>query len=362
LIVALAPLQANARLGSGIVDLTPSNFDSFMKQNSKAMVDFVDGKEDQTSELKQGLRMIRDMGSTVPVARIDGSRHMDFTRRYFHNIGCSDETLECGDRFPQLLWFDHGEPTQYHRMLRKPENIASFVIAMDRDPIETLEDEVALENWNQVVLVRTERNSELYRAAEVVARRRMDSSAFVHLQSPRDEVAWALNGTIQDTHRGALDSDSIDTWLRTKLTVSEDAPEMLLEDGSVIVVGKTFEELVIRDDSDVMMIFYAPWCGFCRKTMPQWAKIAALLRDVPGAPVVAKMDGTKNRSPLPDFHWNSYPTIVYVRKGEKQPILFESADRTVDTFLEFAKNHSSSPIELATEALMLFQQTRPREL
>ena len=27
------------------------------------------------------------------------------------------------------------------------------------------------------------------------------------------------------------------------------------------VVGKNFNELVIKNDKDVLLLFYAPWCG-----------------------------------------------------------------------------------------------------
>jgi len=359
---AMMPLLAQARLGSGIVDLTSDTFDSFMERNSKVMVDFVDGKEDQTSELKDALRMIRDYGSKVPVARVDATKYSELGERYF-DVGCSNVTQKCGDHFPQLLWFHHGQPTQYHRMLRKPQYIMSFTLAMDRDPIDTIGGEAAMENWNQVILLRCERHSDLYKTAEIVAGRHMDGAAFVHIEVlGGSEISWAVNGTIEDSFKQERTVDNIDAWVRSKLTLSEDVPGTAAEDGSVVVVGKTLEQLVLRDDADVMMIVYAPWCGFCRKAMPQWTKFATLLKDAPGAPVVAKMDGTLNRSPLPDMHWHSFPTIIYVRKGEKQPILFESPDRYVETFLDFAKQHSTSPIEVASEALMLMQQGPMREL
>lgn len=362
LTLCLYPLLVQGRLGSGIVDLSPRNFDSFMEQNSKAIVDFVDGQEDQTAGLLSAIRLIRNWGSTVPMGRLDATKYPDIAKRYF-NFGCSDETQECGDRFPQLLWFNHGQPTQYHRMLREPMNIASFVIALDRDPISTVDNMTALEKWNQAVLIRCPRRSELYRTVEVAASRHMDSAAFVHIETAGgQEVSWAVNGTISEVFSGEPSVDGIDAWVRAQLTLSESVPDSPAGDGSVIVVGKTFEQLVLRKDADVMLIVHAPWCGFCRKVMPQWAKFATLLQAAPGAPVVAKMDGTVNRSPLEDFHPRSFPTVLYVRKGERKPITYHGTERTVEAFLEFAKQHSTSPIELASEAHMLMQQTAVSEL
>lgn len=357
LLFALCPFLSQARLGSDdIVELIPSGFDDFLAKNARVMVDFVDGAEDQTSELKNAVGMIRDWGSKVTVARVDATQYSDFAKRYFHNVGCSDRTQECGDRFPQLLWFQNGHPTQYHRMLRQPMNIASFVIALDREPMDTIHADEALTQWNQVAVVKCGRNSLLYRAAEVVASRNMDGVFFVHKESPGlSEVAWAINGTVESIFDGEPSADTIDAWLRTLLTLSEEVPDEPAQDGSVIVVGKTFEQIVFREDADVMMLVYAPWCGFSRKTLPQWANLAKLLKDVPGAPVIAKMDGSLNRSPLPNFHWTSFPTIVYVRKGEKKPILFDSTERTVEALIAFARNHGTTTFQVASDAIMLMQ-------
>ena len=39
--------------------------------------------------------------------------------------------------------------------------------------------------------------------------------------------------------------------------------------GSVVtVVGKTFEEIVMNEKKDVLIEFYAPWCGHCKKLEP----------------------------------------------------------------------------------------------
>jgi protein disulfide isomerase len=37
-----------------------------------------------------------------------------------------------------------------------------------------------------------------------------------------------------------------------------------------ILVGKSFNQLVIDNENDVLVEFYAPWCGHCKKLAPIW--------------------------------------------------------------------------------------------
>jgi thiol-disulfide isomerase/thioredoxin len=351
------PLVVDARLGSGIVELTTMNFDKFVQDNPKAMIDFMDSSSEdyqaETTELMNAIRQLKRLGNEVPVARVDYAKHPDLVKT-FMQVGCSDSDVSgaqlCGNKLPQLMWFRNGKASQYHRYLRTTHFIATFVLILDREPVTTMKEEPTEFDFSQVVLAKMPAGSPELKVLEEVAESYMDSVSFVHLDSQEKSITWIANSTLTDYFTDAVDAESIARWVQVHVAQSDEVPEKPVDDGSLVVVGKTFDELVLREDKDVMMLAYAPWCGFSRKIMPVWAEFAH--KAAGSRLAVAKMDASRNRSPTSGFSWTTFPNIIFVRKGEKVAIPFNSTNRTVEAFMEFAQQQSSEPIAF-DEATML---------
>lgn len=356
-IVLVLVSLVDGRLGSRLRELTSATFDDFMRSNPKAMIDFMDSSSadyfEDSESLKQAIRGVRDMGLDTPVGRVDFAKEPDLVRR-FMEVGCAEnaESQLCGAKLPHLLWFQNGEATAYSRYLRSAMNIATFIFVMDRSPVQTIEAEPEDFEFSQVVLARMPAGSPELKELEIAASKYMDSVSFLHIVSSEKNITWIANGTLVDYFMDPVDSAGIARWVQVHVAQSEDIPENAIDDGSIVVVGKTFDDLILRNDRDAILLAYAPHCGFSRKIMPVWADFARLATG--SRLVVAKMDATRNRSPTPGFGLSTFPSIMYIRKGERMPILFEGANRTVEAFVEFAKSHSSEPLYFESdEAIML---------
>ncbi|KAE8618061.1 hypothetical protein XENTR_v10009261 [Xenopus tropicalis] len=96
---------------------------------------------------------------------------------------------------------------------------------------------------------------------------------------------------------------------------SEAIPES--NDGPVkVVVAENFDEIVNDDSKDVLIEFYAPWCGHCKNLEPKYKELGEKLGDDPNI-VIAKMDATANDVPS-QYEVRGFPTIYFTPAGSKQ--------------------------------------------
>jgi len=312
--------------------------------NERVVVDFFDKTGDRGPELlielDAGVRLVRDVGCTVPVGKVDTTAEEDLAERFVPN-----------GRLPQLLWFLHGEPTTYHRSLRSAKTISDFILALDRDPIIIVDDESEVHNYNKAIFARTLQKSPLYKALEVVALKHLDTIAFVVQEVAEDNVTYIADDVDSIPYEGQPVAADLENWVLRLLVRSESPPEVPAAEGeAVIVVGKTFEQVVFRKDRDVLLLVHAPWCGHSRKVFPVWQVLARAATHVQHL-VVAKMDGDRNNSPLPAlFSWEAFPTIFFVKAGERRPVIFHG-NRTVAEFVHFANKYGSAPFTLDGAAM-----------
>lgn len=100
-----------------------------------------------------------------------------------------------------------------------------------------------------------------------------------------------------------------------------------------VIVGTTFDSIVMDDAKDVLVEFYAPWCGHCKSLTPKYEELGKSFSD-DSTVVIAKVDATANDTPA---EIQGFPTIILYPAGDKSnPVNYEGA-RTTKAMAAFVK-------------------------
>lgn len=120
---------------------------------------------------------------------------------------------------------------------------------------------------------------------------------------------------------------------------SEDVPEV--QENSVYkLVGKEHEQIT-KSDKDILVKYYAPWCGHCKRLAPIFEELADLYKTTDDV-LVADLDHTLND--IDGVEIEGYPTIVLFPAGSEEPVYYEGS-RTLEDFVEFIKTKGSKKVD-----------------
>ncbi|KAK6485292.1 protein disulfide-isomerase A5-like [Huso huso] len=118
---------------------------------------------------------------------------------------------------------------------------------------------------------------------------------------------------------------------------------------------KEFRKLLKKEERPILMMFYAPWCGVCKRMMPAFQQAASELR---GSYVLAGMnahpsefDGIKQ-----EFNVKGYPTFCYFEKG-KFLHHYESYGATAKDIVEWMKNPKPQEVVWSEQGSAVFHLT-----
>lgn len=125
---------------------------------------------------------------------------------------------------------------------------------------------------------------------------------------------------------------------------SEPIPEK--QEGPVhVVVANNYEEIVNDDSKDVLVEYYAPWCGHCKNLAPKYEELGGLYFNNPefaNKVVIAKVDATANDVPV---EIQGFPTIKLFPAGKKDSPVDYAGSRTVEDLASFVRDNGAHKID-----------------
>jgi protein disulfide-isomerase A1 len=108
-----------------------------------------------------------------------------------------------------------------------------------------------------------------------------------------------------------------------------------------VVVGTTFADIVLDTTKDVLLEFYAPWCGHCKALTPTYDELGEKFASQESI-VIAKVDATANDIDHPKVNVRGFPTIIFFPANAKDaPITYEG-ERDLDSFVSFIETHATT--------------------
>ncbi|KAL0902335.1 hypothetical protein ABMA27_000231 [Loxostege sticticalis] len=96
----------------------------------------------------------------------------------------------------------------------------------------------------------------------------------------------------------------------------DDADESWSENTDVVHLSADNFDSVLSKAKNALVVFYAPWCGHCKRIKPEFEKAATRIKSEKIDGILAAVDATKQPDLASRFGVKGYPTLKYFAKGE----------------------------------------------
>ncbi|KAI9081020.1 hypothetical protein K1719_037000 [Acacia pycnantha] len=108
----------------------------------------------------------------------------------------------------------------------------------------------------------------------------------------------------------------------------------------VVLTPDNFDQVVLDETKDVMVEFYAPWCGHCKSLAPTYEKVATAFKleeDV----VIANIDSDQYKDIAEKYGVSGYPTLKFFPRSNKAGEDYDGG-RDLDDFVTFINEKSGT--------------------
>ena len=115
----------------------------------------------------------------------------------------------------------------------------------------------------------------------------------------------------------------------------EEKKEEVDDKDVIVLTDDNFNDQVFGSEDMWLIAFYAPWCGHCKRLLPEWNKAATKLK---GKVKIAKLDCTVNKKMASEYKIDGYPTVKVFGTGKGKGKVVEeySGTRKEDGIVQYA--------------------------
>ncbi|KAJ9446706.1 Protein disulfide-isomerase 1 [Diplonema papillatum] len=142
----------------------------------------------------------------------------------------------------------------------------------------------------------------------------------------------ALKGYVESRKKAMATAGPAGAPPATPPAAPAGAPALGKPGAVVELSAANFESATAAPGRSALVMFYAPWCGHCKRLMPDYEKFAASVADKFDTFLVAKYDAPKDPDIAKAAGVKSFPTIFFY--GPKGKVKFEG-DRSFDGLNSF---------------------------
>eukprot|EP01056_Protomagalhaensia_sp_Gyna25_P001889 Protomagalhaensia_sp_Gyna_25__1888@NODE_1_length_10645_cov_612_087781_g0_i0_p3_GENE_NODE_1_length_10645_cov_612_087781_g0_i0NODE_1_length_10645_cov_612_087781_g0_i0_p3_ORF_typecomplete_len476_score117_18Thioredoxin/PF00085_20/4_1e34Thioredoxin/PF00085_20/15Thioredoxin/PF00085_20/5e26Thioredoxin_6/PF13848_6/0_046Thioredoxin_6/PF13848_6/7_8e10Thioredoxin_6/PF13848_6/2_7e20Thioredoxin_6/PF13848_6/19Thioredoxin_6/PF13848_6/0_0076Calsequestrin/PF01216_17/8_1e20Calsequestrin/PF01216_17/2_6e02Thioredox len=114
---------------------------------------------------------------------------------------------------------------------------------------------------------------------------------------------------------------------------------------AVVTLTSSSFDSFIKENSNALVKFYAPWCGHCKKLAPEYEAAAEVLKaeNIP----LAKVDATEEKELAEKFEIRGFPTMYFFRNGEPEEY---DGGRTKETIVQWVKSMTGPAVRVQESA------------
>jgi len=144
-------------------------------------------------------------------------------------------------------------------------------------------------------------------------------------------LKWFPKGSTEpEEYSGGREADDLISFVNGKAGVN--ARTSAAPSDVTVLTPANFDEIV-NSEKDVLVEFYAPWCGHCKSLAPVWDKLATAFKNEAGV-VIAKVDADAHKDIASKHDVSGFPTLKFFSKYDKTGEKYESG-RDLDSLVAY---------------------------